>query len=67
MSATTIEARVRDLEEEVARLKQCIESGSAPDRRPWWERIYGTFEGSAEYEDAMRLGREYRESLRPEE
>lgn len=28
----------------------------------WWEQIYGTFAGS---EEAMRLGREYRESQRP--
>jgi hypothetical protein len=36
-----------------------------PNLAPWWERIYGTFANSPEYEEAMRLGRAYRESLRP--
>lgn len=34
---------------------------------PWWERIVGTFRDNPEYDEAMRLGREYRESLRPQD
>lgn len=31
---------------------------------PWWEQIAGTFAGNSVYDEAMRLGREYRGSLR---
>jgi hypothetical protein len=32
---------------------------------PWWEQIAGTFENAPIYEQAMQLGRQYRQSLRP--
>ena len=32
---------------------------------PWWEQIAGTFAGNSVYDEAMRLGCEYRGSLRP--
>ncbi|MGG6269980.1 hypothetical protein [Leptolyngbya sp. AN10] len=57
-----LEDRVTLLEAEVARLKEKVE----PSSKPWWERIAGTFADSPAYEEAMRLGREYRESLRPD-
>jgi hypothetical protein len=31
---------------------------------PWWEEISGTFAGNSVYDEAMRLGRKYRNSLR---
>ena len=31
--------------------------------RPWWEQIAGTFADNSVYDEAMRLGREYRNSL----
>jgi hypothetical protein len=52
------------LEEEVARLKAKVEKGEN-EQEPWWKQIIGTFEGDPYYAEAMRLGREYRESLRP--
>ncbi|ACK65659.1 conserved hypothetical protein [Rippkaea orientalis PCC 8801] len=33
--------------------------------KPWWEQIVGTFADDSVYDEAMKLGREYRESLRP--
>jgi hypothetical protein len=64
MAATNLERRVRALEGEVAKLKQRLTA--APHAQlPWWERVYGAFENDPAYDEAMRLGREYRESLRP--
>lgn len=32
------------------------------DGQPWWQRIRGTFKDDPAYDEAMRLGREWRES-----
>ena len=64
MSAKELENRVVALEAEVARLKARLDE-KAPGEIPWWERIAGTFEGDPYYAEAARLGRKYRESLRP--
>jgi len=56
--AQTLEKRVRELEKKVAEL-----SGGAllPGRKkdPW--RTFGIFQNDAEFEEAVRLGREYRQ------
>ena len=57
-----LEKRVEALEKELALLKQ---SKSSDETKPWWERIAGSFLGNDEYREAMELGSEYRESLRP--
>jgi hypothetical protein len=57
-----LEERLTLLEAEVARLRRKVESGSSPT--PWWEKIAGTFADDSSYDEAMQLGREYRESLR---
>lgn len=59
MSNPEIEARLTHLETEVAHLKAQIQK---PDQTPWWESILGSFENDSGYDEAMRLGREYRES-----
>ena len=60
--ASSMEKRMAALEQEIAQLKIQL-AGSA--ERPWWERISGTFANDPAYKEASRLGREYRESLRP--
>jgi hypothetical protein len=45
----------------VARLKEKIEGNS----KSWTDEIVGAFANDPAFEEAMRLGREYRESLRP--
>jgi hypothetical protein len=57
-----LEERVAHLEAEVARLKNKVESTSSS--KPWWEQIAGTFSENLAYDEAMKLGREYRNSLR---
>lgn len=65
METPTLEERVAALEIELGQLKrQQVTDENIPEK-PWWEKIRGTFKDDPAYEEAMRLGREYRESLRP--
>ena len=63
MTSSSLEKRVVTLEQELAKLKRKVES--ADMAVPWWERIAGTFADDSIYRQAMKLGREYRESLQP--
>jgi hypothetical protein len=67
MAAMTVEERLATLETEVAQLKQQVAGERPPNAVPWWEQLFGAFADSPEYEEATRLGREYRESLRFED
>jgi len=62
MGPAQLEKRVEALEEELARLRSKVEGMDA--LKPWWERIAGTFADDSAYEKAMKLGRQYRRSLR---
>lgn len=62
MATATLEERVTAVEQELAALKHHV--NHEPTRLPWWEKIAGTFANNPEYDEAMRLGREWRESQR---
>ena len=63
MTKVKLADRVATLEAEFARLKARIDAlGKA--KLPWWEQIAGSFANDPAYEEAMRLGREWRESFR---
>ena len=64
MTSETMETRLSALEREMAQIKRLLQSkpGSV---EPWWERIAGVFEDDPVFEQAMNLGRQYRQSLRP--
>ena len=62
-SRSELEQRVADLEAEVSNLKRKVDTLDAV--QPWWEQIVGTFEDDPIYDEAMKRGRQYRESLRP--
>jgi hypothetical protein len=64
MNTANLKERVAALEAEVARLKIQVEHQSNTSK-PWTEKISGIFAGDPAFEEAMRLGRRYRESLRP--
>ena len=66
MATATLEERVTALEQELAQLKQQLQAETLTVI-PWWEQIFGTFANSENYDEAIRLGREYRESLRPKD
>ncbi len=62
MSNLEIEARLTQLESEVAHLKQKLPKEA--NQKPWWEEILGSFADDPIYDEAMALGQEYRRSLR---
>lgn len=59
MTNQELENRIAVLEAEVALLKNKVEKKSDTKKR-WWEEIAGTFADDPAYDEAMRLGREYR-------
>lgn len=61
MSDNNLEERLTAVEKELARLRAVVEQSA----KPWWEQIRGTFANDPIYDEAMRLGRKWRESQRP--
>ena len=59
--------RIARLEEQVSQLSRQVSAPAATPKSAWWKRIVGVFQDDPEFEEAMRLGRAYRESLRPKE
>ena len=60
MSKKTLNERVAELESELASLKQRLSPEPAE-----WRSLIGAFANDPAFDEAMRLGREYRESQRP--
>ena len=60
----TLQQRVAALERQVASLQQ-RQKPNAPAGREWLDDLYGAFAGDAIFQQAMKLGRSYRNSLRP--
>jgi hypothetical protein len=53
------------VEKELAELKHAVAANKSQGATAWWEKMFGSFADSEGFEEAVRLGREYRESLRP--
>lgn len=66
MAAPALATRVAALEAEVAQMKEQLAKTTEPSG-DWLDEIFGAFDNDPIYEEAMRLGREYRESLRPKD
>ncbi len=60
MTKKTLNVRVAELESELTTLKQRL-----PPEPAGWRSIIGAFANDPAFDEAMRLGREYRESQRP--
>ena len=66
MAGSGLKERVAVLEAELASVKRRLHNVEA--ERPegsWLDQVYGSFANDPAHEVAMRLGRQYRESLRP--
>jgi len=59
----TLKQRVEALERLVANLQQ--RQPADPASRAWLDDLYGKFANDPIFEHAMKLGRKYRQSLRP--
>ncbi len=58
-----IEQRLANLEREVAELRQRLDR--LDPRQNWLDRISGSLKDYPEFEEVIRLGREFREADRP--
>lgn len=56
-----LEARVATLEVELAQMKQIL-SKSLQEKSPWWLKVAGSFENDPTFDEAVRLGQEWRRS-----
>ncbi len=63
MSPSKVEERLSKLEAEVTRLKISL-LNSTNTIKPWWENIVGTFADDPSFEEAIAIGREYRQSYK---
>ena len=60
MEVPSLEERVTVLEAELKQLKQQSEPEKAASAPRGWQRIVGIFKDDPEFEEAVRLGREWR-------
>ena len=66
MTVPAIEERLSAIERELAQLKEQLATGK---RRPLshpWDSVFGSLADSKGFEEAVRFGHEYRESLLPQ-
>ncbi len=63
MTVAQLEKRVQVLEKTVEELREML--GAGAQQRYWWQEDAGRFANDPVFDEIVRLGREYRESLRP--
>jgi hypothetical protein len=56
-----IESRVATLERELAQVKNTL-AESLKKKEPWWLKVAGSFENDPTFDEAVRLGQEWRKS-----
>jgi hypothetical protein len=63
MTMAEMEKRLEALELQVSQLTR--RRRIAQTEKPWWRELRGAWAGDPIFEEAMKMGREYRQSLRP--
>ena len=63
MSQTEMETRIEVIERQLKTLQSKFEK-IEKEKEPWWKQRMGSFADDPIYDEAMRLGREWRESQR---
>lgn len=66
MTTKTLEDRLAVVESELTQIKQQLAAERPQPATSGWERIFGSFADSEGFEEAVRLGREYREAQNAE-
>ena len=64
MGSLTVEDRLAAVEDELAQLKRQL--AAERPQAAGWEKMFGIFADSEGFEEATRLGREYREAQNAE-
>jgi hypothetical protein len=63
-----LEQRITALECEVAKLKEKRNLNDVQSTgHAWLNKIYGSFANDSEYLEAMRLGKQYRDEVKPKD
>lgn len=62
MAVETLEERLSAVETELRQLKQQLAVKSTPSADVGWQKVFGSFADSEGFDEAVRLGREYREA-----
>ena len=64
MTLSELTKRVDELEKQLAEVQKKMANSSAA--QPWWMTGAGRFKNDPVFDEIVRLGREYRESLHPD-
>ena len=56
-----LEKRVATLEKELGQVKKTL-AESLKRKEPWWLKVAGSFENDPTFDEAVRLGQEWRKS-----
>jgi hypothetical protein len=64
MTMAELAKRVSDLEKELTDVKKKLER--VPEALPWWMTGTGSFANDPGFDEIVKLGRQYRDSLHPD-
>lgn len=60
MTTQQLEARLATLEEEIVQIKRLLITKEEMPQIPWWEKIAGSLADDPDFDEAERLGKEWR-------
>jgi hypothetical protein len=60
MTSQQIEEKILSIEKELAQVKQAL--AASQSEKPSWLNVVGSFENDPDFDEAVRLGQEWRKS-----